>query len=71
MRPKTIRLGDLRRHLSCYDDDYEVFFGAGNLDFCRTKTRGDKLVQIEFCQDTTGIADAEPEDPDSDSLTVN
>jgi hypothetical protein len=68
VKPKTIRLGDLRYHLSLYDDDYELFFGAGNLDFYRTKTRGAKLVQIEFCQDTSCIADVE--ESESDSLTV-
>jgi hypothetical protein len=52
--PKEYRmdLGSLRAHLKPFSDDYEVIFGGGNLEFYRTKQRGDKLVQIEFSQQT-------------------
>lgn len=55
MEPKTISLGQLRAQLEVFDDDWQVFFGAGNLTFFRTKARGDKLLQIEFSEDTTGV----------------
>jgi hypothetical protein len=48
----TITVGELRRHLNVFPDDWELFFGDGNLQFYRTKARGDKLVQIEFNQFT-------------------
>lgn len=41
-------VGDLRKHLKIYSDDYELIFGDSDLTFYRTKTRGEKLVQIEF-----------------------
>ena len=41
-------IGDLKRHLSVFNDDYELTFGTGDLTFYRTKLRGDRLVQIEF-----------------------
>lgn len=48
----SITVGELRKHLELFSDDYELFFGSGNLEFYRTKSRGDKLVQIEFSQNT-------------------
>ena len=44
----SITVGELRRHLEVFPDDYELFFGDGDLAFYRTKMRGDNLVQIEF-----------------------
>lgn len=44
----TISVGDLRRHLEPFGDDWEVSFSG--LKFFRTKARGPKLVQIEFEQ---------------------
>jgi hypothetical protein len=57
--PKEYRmsLGDLRKQLELFSDDYEVTFGSGNLKFYRTKQRGDKLVQIEFAQQTEMVPD--------------
>ena len=50
--PNKITVGELRLHLKVFNDDYELYFGNGNLHFYRTKLRGDKLVQIEFDEDT-------------------
>ena len=55
---KTITVGQLREHLKMLPDDYDLFFGNGNLEFFRTKMRGDKLVQVEFTQSTDGLPDA-------------
>ena len=57
--PKEYRmeLGTLREHLKLFSDDHEVIFGNGNLEFYRTKLRGEKLVQIEFSQMTDMIPD--------------
>jgi hypothetical protein len=52
-----MNLGDLRAHLKPFSDDYKVIFGGGNLKFNRTKQRGDKLVQIEFSQQTDMVPD--------------
>lgn len=42
-------VGELRRALSGYPDDYELCFGPHpGLTFYRAKQRGDKLVQLEF-----------------------
>jgi hypothetical protein len=44
-------VGDLRRHLELFPDDYELTFGpADTLTFYRTKVRGDKLVNVEFSE---------------------
>jgi hypothetical protein len=43
-----ITVGELKKHLENFSDDTVIYFGG--LDFHRTKTRGDKLVQIEFNQ---------------------
>ena len=43
-----ITVGELKRDLSLYADDYIITFGG--LDFYRVKQRGDKLLQIEFNQ---------------------
>ena len=59
MKLHTISLGELRKHLALFSDDCEVFFGSGNLQFYRTKSRGDKLVQIEFSQNTDMVPDVE------------
>jgi len=48
----SITVGELRKHLDIFSDDCELFFGSGNLEFYRTKSRGDKLLQIEFSQNT-------------------
>jgi hypothetical protein len=44
--PAGITVGDLRRQLEGYPDDAELFFGG--LRFYRLKSRGEKLVQLEF-----------------------
>jgi len=46
----TTTVGDLRRALEVFPDDWQVIFGCQELEFYRTKTRGEKLVQIEFNQ---------------------
>jgi hypothetical protein len=56
-RDYRMNLGDLRAHLKLFSDDFEVTFGNGNLKFCRTNRRGDKLVQIEFSQNTDMVPD--------------
>lgn len=43
----TLTVGDLKRHLAAYDDDFEIEFGGG-LTFYRLKTRGDNLAMVEF-----------------------
>ncbi|WP_223428998.1 hypothetical protein [Tateyamaria pelophila] len=43
----TLTVGDLKRHLAAYDDDFEIEFDGG-LTFCRVKTRGDNLAMVEF-----------------------
>lgn len=58
MKPKTITLGELKSQLACIwdaPDDTEIYFGMGDLDFYRPKTRlyrSDSnvpaVVQIEF-----------------------
>lgn len=53
-----ITVGDLRRNLSMFPDEYEVTFGSGNLEFYRLKMRGTNIVQIEFSQNTEMVPDA-------------
>ncbi len=43
----VMTVGDLRRHLSLYPDDFELKF-EGILQFYRVKQRGPNLVTIEF-----------------------
>jgi hypothetical protein len=46
---ESFTVGDLRRHLQLFPDDYELQFGPSDtLTFYRTKLRGDTLLQIEF-----------------------
>ncbi len=52
-----MELGRLREHLKLFPDNYEVMFGNGNLEFYRTKLRGENLVQIEFSQLTNMVPD--------------
>jgi hypothetical protein len=47
-RPDLMTVGDLKRHLSVFSDDYRIDFSG--LDFYRLKRRGDLLVQVEFNQ---------------------
>ena len=47
---KTTTVGELREALRIFPDDWQVIFGCEELEFYRTKKRGDKLVQIEFRQ---------------------
>ena len=44
----TITVGELRSHLKVYSDDYEISFSG--LEFLQVKSRGAKLIQIEFSQ---------------------
>lgn len=46
--PPTIKVGDLRRDLQCYPDDFDLSFSG--LEFFRVKTRGENLAQVEFNQ---------------------
>lgn len=43
----SLTVGELRRHLEAYDDDFELKF-AGGVTFYRVKTRGDNLAVVEF-----------------------
>ena len=43
-------VGELRKALEIYPDDWQVIFGCEELEFFQTKKRGEKLVQIEFSQ---------------------
>ena len=43
-----ITIAELKEKLAIYDDDTVIDFSS--LDFNRVKSRGDKLVQIEFIQ---------------------
>jgi hypothetical protein len=46
-----LTVGDLKRELSAYDDDCELYFGDEDcLTFYGVKQPGEKLVQIEFEQ---------------------
>lgn len=44
---KTV--GDIKKELSIYPDDWEISFGH-HLKFLRLKARGEKLVDVEFEQ---------------------
>ena len=48
----TMNLGDFLKHFEGLSPETEVIFGAGNLEFFRTKWRGENLLQIEFSQQT-------------------
>lgn len=64
---KTTTVGELRKALAAYPDDWQVIFGCRELEFYRTKQRDTKLIQIEFNQtvyareDGTIIGDLLPE----------
>ena len=45
---KATTVGELREHLKVFPDDWQVIFGCEELEFYRTKARGEKLVAIEF-----------------------
>jgi hypothetical protein len=45
----TLTVGDLKRHLAAYDDDFEIAFD-GDLTFYRVKTRGENLAVVEFTE---------------------
>lgn len=46
---ERITVGQLIDHLKVFDKNSEVIFGnSDELSFYRTKSRGEKLVQIEF-----------------------
>jgi hypothetical protein len=47
---KKTTVGELREALRLFPDDAQVIFGCEELEFYRTKSRGEKLVQIEFSQ---------------------
>lgn len=47
---KTTTVGELRQALKNYPDNWQVIFGCEELEFYRTKRRGEELVQIEFNQ---------------------
>lgn len=42
-------IGQLKRQLQAFDDDDELIF-QGDLSFNRLKSRGEGLVQLEFCE---------------------
>ena len=54
-RPALQTVGDLKRQLSIYPDDYEVDFSG--LDFYRLKQRGEELIQVEFSRQVYRGAD--------------
>jgi|JI6StandDraft_1071083.scaffolds.fasta_scaffold46715_3 hypothetical protein len=45
---KTYTVGDLKRDLSIYDNDMEIYFEGFNFE--RVKPRGEKLLQIEISE---------------------
>jgi hypothetical protein len=45
---KTYTVGDLKRDLSIYDNDMEIYFEGFNFE--RVKQRGEKLLQIEISE---------------------
>lgn len=54
----AITVGELKSHLSAFNDDDLVIFGDNDRTFYRTKSRGDGLVQIEFnenSEDNLGV----------------
>ena len=51
IKNNVITVGDLRRDLEIYPDDYEIHFEGFN--YYRTKKRGDKIVQIELNEKLT------------------
>jgi hypothetical protein len=56
----SITVGELRRHLELFDDDCDLMFGTdGRLTFYRVKSRGEKLVQIEFAEFVPQLKDDE------------
>lgn len=55
----TIKLGDFLKELEGLPADTDLIFGAGNLEFYRTKWRGEKLLQIEFNQQTWPLPNEE------------
>ena len=54
---KTTTVGELREALKVFPDDWQVIFGCEELEFYRTKARGEKLVQIEFNQIVYSVGD--------------
>jgi hypothetical protein len=54
-RPPLKTIGELKRQLAPYADDWEVDFSG--LDFNRVKARAPRLVQIEFLQQVYRLED--------------
>ena len=48
----TMKLGDFLDQFKGVSRDTDLMFGSGNLEFYRTKWRGDSLLQIEFQHNT-------------------
>lgn len=48
--PYTMKVGDLLNDLKNVPPDTDLIFGSGDLEFYRTKWRGNDLLQIEFNQ---------------------
>ncbi len=44
----TIKVGELRRWLDGYPNDFDLSFGG--LEFYRIKTRGENIAMVEFNQ---------------------
>jgi hypothetical protein len=57
-----IKLRELLQHLQGVPEGTDIIFGNGNLEFYRTKWRGDNLLQIEFSQNTTDVDPLPKED---------
>lgn len=45
---KKITIRELTEQLKVFDPDSELIFGSDELNFNRTKRKGEKLVLIEF-----------------------
>jgi len=45
-----MKVGDLLNDLKNVPPDTDLIFGSGDLEFYRTKWRGNDLLQIEFNQ---------------------
>jgi len=50
MHPKTISVGDFKKLLAMYPDDWRLSFGDGNLEFHKFKKRDEDFVNVEFNQ---------------------
>jgi hypothetical protein len=45
-----ITVGELKKLITAFPDDHQIYFGCEGLAFYRLKPRGEKIVQLEFNQ---------------------